>query len=174
MNKLKTGKDCLEFLGLTKDRWGHAQSGPVLIKLIEQYNIKSVVEIGSQSGGLSELMAKRFPDMEVQSIDINHLRPDLHKKYKNLTQLTMDSVEAAELLKDKSFDLVYIDADHSYDSVKSELEAWFPKCNKVLAGHDYKHGLFTGCTKAIDEFFSAHTNLKLNTEAYYNWWTALN
>lgn len=39
---------------------------------------------------------------------------------------------------DKSFDLVYIDADHSYQNVSNDITAWLPKVkpNGVLCGHD--------------------------------------
>jgi len=49
------------------------------------------------------------------------------------------SVRAAKQFKDGYFDFVYIDADHSYDGVTADLEAWYPKVRKggMLAGHDY-------------------------------------
>lgn len=33
-------------------------------------------------------------------------------------------------------DMVFIDADHSYDSVKTDIEMWRPKTRKLLCGHD--------------------------------------
>src|SRR5690606_30258386 len=39
----------------------------------------------------------------------------------------MDSVEAAKQFDDKSLDFVFIDADHSYEGCKRDIEAWRPK-----------------------------------------------
>jgi hypothetical protein len=71
------------------------------------------------------------------------------------------SVEAAARVPDHSFDFVYIDARHDYESVKEDLEAWCAKVRPggVLAGHDYVDGdLPQGefyVKSAVDEFFGA-------------------
>ena len=38
---------------------------------------------------------------------------------------------------DKYFDVIYMDADHSYDALKRDIEMYLPKCKKVIGGHDY-------------------------------------
>lgn len=173
MNKIKSEEDCLNFLGITKENWGHYKTGPILLKLIEDYDIKSFIEVGSQTGYLSELIAKTHPNVMVYAVDLCHHRPNLHKEYGNLSQICSDSQEAAAGFGDASIDLVYIDALHTYEAVKGDLAAWHPRCKKIFAGHDYGHLNFKGCTKAIDEFFSENPELSLNLEGYYNWWTAL-
>jgi len=73
----------------------------------------------------------------------------------------MTSVEAAATVPDHSFDFVYIDARHDYESVKEDLEAWWAKVRPggILAGHDYVDGdLPQGefyVKSAVDEFFGA-------------------
>ena len=73
----------------------------------------------------------------------------------------MTSVEAAARVSDHSFDFVYIDARHDYESVKEDLEAWSAKVRPggILAGHDYVDGdLPQGefyVKSAVDEFFGA-------------------
>ena len=53
--------------------------------------------------------------------------------------------------------MVFIDADHHYESVKADIAAWHPKVTRILAGHDYGHPKF-GVKKAVDELFpQAHT-----------------
>lgn len=47
------------------------------------------------------------------------------------------SPEAANRFPDGVFDIVYIDAEHDYESVKADIEAWKPKAKHILAGHDY-------------------------------------
>lgn len=49
------------------------------------------------------------------------------------------SSQAVELFEDESLDFVYIDGNHTYKSVKEDMELWFPKLKKggLFAGHDY-------------------------------------
>jgi hypothetical protein len=73
----------------------------------------------------------------------------------------MTSLEAAGRVPDRSFDFVYIDARHDYDSVTEDLEAWCGKVRPggILAGHDYVDGdLPQGAfyvKSAVDDFFGA-------------------
>lgn len=48
------------------------------------------------------------------------------------------SVAAAAAFPDRSFDCVYIDGSHDFDSVVADLRAWLPKIKSggLLAGHD--------------------------------------
>jgi predicted O-methyltransferase YrrM len=66
-----------------------------------------------------------------------------------------DSWRASEHFPDRSVDLVFLDADHSYESVRRDLLAWFPKVaqNGVLCGHDYTTR--PGVRRAVDEMFGA-------------------
>jgi methyltransferase family protein len=72
----------------------------------------------------------------------------------------LTSVEAAAKAPDHSFDFVYIDARHDYESVKEDLHAWCAKVRPggILAGHDYVDGdLPQGefyVKSAVDEFFA--------------------
>jgi predicted O-methyltransferase YrrM len=69
--------------------------------------------------------------------------------------LRMKSVEAAKLFEDDSLDCVFIDADHSYESVKSDILAWYPKLKStgILLGHDYSPEYWPGVCQAVDECF---------------------
>lgn len=53
---------------------------------------------------------------------------------------------------DNSIDAIYIDGDHSYEGVKSDLELYYPKVKKngLILLDDYKN--FIGVKKAVDEF----------------------
>lgn len=71
-----------------------------------------------------------------------------------------DSVEAASEFSNGSLDFVFIDADHSYEGCKKDLEAWYPKVKKdgIFSGHDYENTEYTkfGVKKAVDEFADKH------------------
>ncbi len=66
----------------------------------------------------------------------------------------LESVNAASNFDDGYFDLVYIDANHSYETVKEDINAWLPKINNGgwIGGHDI-------CTpsvkKAVAEVFES-------------------
>ena len=53
-------------------------------------------------------------------------------------------------------DFVYLDADHSYNSIKADIDAWGPKVGKggIVSGHDYynDHKNLMGVVKAVDEY----------------------
>lgn len=53
--------------------------------------------------------------------------------------------------RDRKADLVFIDANHDYESVLEDIEIWYPKVKRggILVGHDY--GVFEGVTRAVDE-----------------------
>ena len=55
-----------------------------------------------------------------------------------MTPKEMDSLTAAQTFPDSSLDLVFIDADHSYNAVKADIAAWLPKVKPggILCGHD--------------------------------------
>lgn len=65
-------------------------------------------------------------------------------------------------ISDGSLDLVFIDADHSYEAVIQDLEFWYKKIRSGgwLLGDDY-NSCHPGTTKAVNEFANK-MNLKLN------------
>jgi predicted O-methyltransferase YrrM len=70
------------------------------------------------------------------------------------------SLDAAKQWPDASMDWAYIDADHTYDAVLADLEAYWRilKPGGLLAGDDY--GLMgwwgDGVTRAVAEFARVH------------------
>lgn len=64
----------------------------------------------------------------------------------------MTSVRAAQDFADASCDVVWIDADHSYEGVRSDIAAWWPKVKDggVLGGDDWAFG---GVRRAVLEAF---------------------
>lgn len=59
-----------------------------------------------------------------------------------------ESPGVASTFPDKSFDIVYIDAEHTFASVMADIKAWAPKAKHLLAGHDY--GVFPGVRLALN------------------------
>lgn len=69
--------------------------------------------------------------------------------------LRMKTVYAASLYGDKAFDFVFIDADHTYEGVRADIDAWLPKVRSGgwLMGHDFNAKDFPGVVQAVTETF---------------------
>jgi predicted O-methyltransferase YrrM len=82
-------------------------------------------------------------------------------EYKNNTKhissyyntIISDSSKAASSFEDESVDVIFIDAGHTYDSVKSDILSWLPKIKKggIISGHDYRESWKDDVIKAVQE-----------------------
>ena len=83
-----------------------------------------------------------------RNLEINGVR-------KHIVDVKKPSVEAVKDFEDGYFDFVYIDADHTYNAVKRDIDAWFPKVRVggIIGGHDYFQPT-CGVKQAVDEKFS--------------------
>jgi hypothetical protein len=52
-------------------------------------------------------------------------------------------------------DMLFIDGDHAYESVKRDIRLWTPlvKPGGLICGHDYDHADWPGVVRAVDEIF---------------------
>jgi len=80
------------------------------------------------------------------------------------------SLRAAQGMADETFDFVFIDANHTYKSVKEDITAWAPKVRAggIVSGHDYYPGKSVkqcGVIPAVDEYVAAH-GYTLHTTVY--------
>lgn len=91
------------------------------------------------------------------------------KKYKSKIQWFYDfSYNVSDSIPN-DLDFVYIDGDHRYESVKKDIELYYPKIKKggVLAGHDYN---YYDVSRAVIEFANK-SNLNVTTKGYnVDWW----
>ena len=72
-----------------------------------------------------------------------------------------DSEEMAQYIPDNSLSMTYIDCDHSYEGVKGDIEAYYPKVvtGGILAFHDFadnNEGNGYGVERAVREFCALH------------------
>ena len=67
-----------------------------------------------------------------------------------------DSLTASRLFAEASCDVVWLDADHSYEGVKADIAAWWPKVKVggTLGGDDWHQREFPGVVRAVDEAFT--------------------
>ncbi len=70
------------------------------------------------------------------------------------THHKMISWEAAKIFENNSVDYLMIDAGHDYQSVKLDLNSWWPKIKSggMMGGDDFADHKDNGVKKALDEF----------------------
>jgi hypothetical protein len=66
--------------------------------------------------------------------------------------IVQDSATAAGMFQDESVDFIFVDAAHTYEGVKADLHAWWPKLRGggIMAGDDFR---WKGVNQAVTEFF---------------------
>ena len=97
---------------------------------------------------------------------IDNLRPVLNL----INPIRANSVSASKMYADESMDAVFIDADHSYKSVRADILAWMPKVKKggILAGHDYVDG-YNGVIQAVNETLSGFETIECTPNKCWLW-----
>jgi hypothetical protein len=152
--------------------------------LLDQLGLMGVgAEVGVAEGAFSEFLLRHCRLSLLYSIDpwLEFPRAD-YEDVNNLNQTAQDerylrvqqrlkafggrstivratSVDASRAIPDASLDFVFIDANHMYEPVRTDIEAWWPKVKPggLFSGHDYltevrpKHGTYE-VKRAVDEF----------------------
>ena len=154
----------------------------VINLFITEFNFKSGVEIGVNEGdnifkiaesnsklkiyGVDPYKVQKENTLYEKNIGQNHMVGDdvslsLIKrkilkeslKYPNLKIIIDRSDNASKQFDKESIDFVFIDGDHSYESVKTDINCWEPKVKEdgLIMGHDYNWG---DVARAVGENFT--------------------
>lgn len=130
--------------------------------------MESVIELGSWKGRSTHaICASKCP--KVTAIDTwmgSKAEPSAHAQAKdgsvfeefkknlegfsNLTIVQKDINEAVLDVPDRSVDMIFIDAGHTYEEVREDIRKWKGKAKILLCGHDYVSG-WPGVKQAVDE-----------------------
>ncbi len=87
-------------------------------------------------------------------------------KYKDVVSVLRGfTVEMAKYVPDEMLAMVYLDACHTYEAVKADLHAWFPKVKPggIIAGHDFINPAY-GVKEAVEEFCKGKFEVHVITE----------
>lgn len=100
--------------------------------------------------GLNTKNPQQYPDNFVEQMFRENIEPV--KSVVNATKL--DSVSASTYYQDNSLDFVFVDADHGFEAVIKDLQAWVPKVKAGghIAGHDYFND--EGVRQAVRQYFN--------------------
>ena len=134
---------------------------------------KSIVEVGSWLGRSTRALADNTKGF-VYAVDTWEGSNEPHQKnfladkpkdwlfdefkrgmrgLKNVCPYRMTSLEAAAVLIHTRFDMIFLDASHGYEDVKSDILAWQPRLCEggLLCGHDWG---VPGVTAAVKELLT--------------------
>lgn len=163
-----------------------------MVGLVKKLNlqVETVAEIGVWRGHTSIVLLEHIPsiktyhlidpwesykDYEQSGLRISANLPEakiicqdrLYPYADKLVWHQAFSIDAAKEIGNSSLDLVFIDANHTYEYVKDDIRNWWPKVRKrgIIAGHDYKPN-FPGVCRAVDEIFGDDLHLSLDSV----WW----
>ena len=137
-------------------------------------------EVGCAEGNTTKRLLQGSKDLTLYAVDLWKFRPNVYgeesrklysewdfteirnkfdkqtKPYEDRLRILQGiSWKMADTVEDGSLDFVFIDANHEYESVLKDVQAWEPKVKPggLISGHDYNHGNFPGVAKAVNEIF---------------------
>jgi len=162
-----------------------------LAKLVNDGHFTAGAEVGCKDGITTGYLLKNCLQLKLYAVDLWEFRSEVlsneacevlkkydYKKiyedflrntfpyYDRLTILKGVSWEEAQKVPDSSLDFVFIDADHAYESVCRDIQAWTPKLKRkgILCGHDINS--YIGVQQAVEDLFVSWHDTGINEV----WW----
>lgn len=162
--------------------------------------LNTVVEVGTYQGAFADIIIGRTNPTNFYAVDPLRLFPGMNSnpgvefnsqdKLDRLagavsarlnrhghTLIRETSDVASQSFEDNSIDLVYLDADHSFDGCSADIDYWYPKVRQggILAGHDYcdgnpQKGHVYGVIQAVAQLVDEHNlDLFVTSDPYPSW-----
>lgn len=140
--------------------------GDIVVEL-GSYLGRSTAYLSSKVNSAVIIAVDRWP-YHAQIADRVETREDLYGSFlsnmrqckcQNVMPLRTSSTMASGIIQNH-LGAVYVDADHSYEAAKEDIQLWLPKVRPggILAGHDYgaEH---EGVKRAVDELLAGRFRL---------------
>ncbi len=141
-------------------------------------------EIGVYNGDTTCELLKVFPALSMVCVDpwvgyngyCDYGTKELEGEFRTFERTVLDvfpgrvrvlklmSCDAAVRVSDGTLDFVFIDANHSYPSVRGDILVWEPKLRQggIMFGHDYSNGV----ARAVNEIFGD----QVHSDEDMMWW----
>lgn len=154
--------------------WFPPGNAAILSDLIDRFDVRTVIEVGCFVGKATVWFADRVDRVVavdtfdaatscagyLRGVEVTAAQDQLGNFRRNIAgrsnvmTVVAPSIVAAE--SGLTADLVYLDADHSYEAVAADIAAWAPRARVVLCGDDYTRN-WPGVRRAVDEMGGANT-----------------
>jgi predicted O-methyltransferase YrrM len=167
----------------------HKCSGYGLGAMVAKLDNPKILEIGCDIGDTTQFLLDSNPTASLTGVDpyVNYVDwngnnlnerevvyqrfAERLKGYSNRFSLLREySDDAAKLVSDNSFDVIFIDGLHEYDQLTKDCANYYSKLKEggVFAGHDYN--AIPGVKQAADEFAAKCGKEILITECDVWYW----
>ncbi len=164
----------------------HIRQGYMLAVMANALGWRRVAELGVRKGNTAELILRFAPTVEYVGVDAwqavagdqnepgftdygqpdmeewKAIASDLLRSYGERGRLIQAmTVDAAKMFEPGTFDCVFIDADHRYEHVLADIDAWRPlvRAGGWITGHDWD---WPSVKKAVCERFPEPVTLVPN------------
>jgi len=146
----------------------------VLSGLAKDICAETLVEVGCKEGRTTGFVLENCPNLRVTAVDPWAPVTNSAEDYSNWDYQAIEaefwknvgahrdrchmlralSLEAANMLRTRHLDIVFIDAGHDYENALADIKAWWPLVREggYLCGHDYQHK-FPGVMRAVAASF---------------------
>ncbi len=160
-------------------REGDAKALEQLVGMVLKDNIM-IAEVGSWKGFSTSVLAKAVVNHNGKVFAVDHWMGseevkhherlkavDIYSIFKRnmialgvwdiVHPMVMDSQTASQIFADGILDLVFIDADHRYESFKKDIWSWLPKLRDggILCGHDCE-GYYSKYPEEVKKMIEEH------------------
>ena len=157
----------------------HIRQGYMLAVMANVLGWTHIAELGVRKGGTAELILRFAPNVHYTGIDAwapvkgsasepgftDYGQPNMKEWKQNATDLLRrygdraklvqaKTVDAAKMFEPGTFDAIFIDADHRYEHVLADIDAWRPlvRAGGWVTGHDWE---WPSVRQAVCERFPA-------------------
>jgi len=125
--------------------------------LIKENNYTTMAEVGVRDGRTTFYLLDKCPELTIYAIDLSikgFMSKEAIDKYRNRLK-PIQGISYNVYDEIPNVDLIFIDADHSYEGVSRDIQVYKNKLNKggLLTGHDID---YPGVNKAVKQFIVSY------------------